>query len=174
MATVDPRLTPLIETLIASGADWLAVEILSEIRMGRVDEHSEEELKEAREAVETFRKEKTVPPPTLETRQTSVRHLSGDEQIEFAANYAVQRITQNIEMAGASLQKLNEIANRSTAHLGVPSDSARQKADIELRWLDTEGTLNRSQTEEARSNLPALWKSLSEWSNSAREGTQNG
>jgi hypothetical protein len=174
MATVDPRLTSLIETLIASGADWLAVEILSEIRMGRGDEHSEDELREAREAVETFRKEKTVPPPTLATRQTNVRHLSGDEQIEFAANYAVERITQNIEMAGASLQQLNEVANRSIAHRDVPSDSGRQTADIELRWLDTEGTLNGPQTEEARAKLPALRRALSEWSNSAREGAQNG
>jgi hypothetical protein len=173
MATIDPRLTPLIETLIASGADWLAVEILSEIRMGRVDEPSDAELREAREAVEMFRKEKTVPPPTLVTRHTNVRHLGGDEQIEFAANYAVERITQNIEMAGASLQQLNEVANRSIAHGDVPSDSARPKADIELRWLDTEGALNGPQTEEARAKLPALRKALSEWSISARKGTQN-
>ena len=173
MATIDSRLLPLIETLIASGADWLAVEILSEIRMGRPDEHSEDELREAREAVETFRKEQTAP-PMLETRQTNVRHLSGDEQIEFAANYAVERITQNIGMAEASLQQLDEIANRSAAHSDASSGSARQQAAIELRWLDGEGTFNRPQAEDARAKLPALRKALAEWSKSVREGEQNG
>lgn len=174
MATVDPRLTPLIETLIVSGADWLAVEILSEIRMGRVDEQSEEQLREAREAVESFRKELHAPPPQLATSQTSVRHLSGDEQIEFAANYAIERLAQTIEMAEAAFQQLNYIANRSNVHRDDPSSGPPQVADIKLRWLDTDGVLNRSQTEDLKAKLPALRKALSEWSESAREGEQSG
>lgn len=173
MATIDPRLIPLIETLVASGADWLAVEILSEIRTGRSDEHSEDELREAREAVETFRKEQTAP-PTLETRQTNVRHLSGDEQIEFAANYAVERIAQNIGMAESSLQQLDEIANGSAAHFDGSPSGTRQNASIELRWLDIEGTFDRPQAEDARAKLPALRKALEEWSKSVREGELNG
>jgi hypothetical protein len=51
MATIDSRITPLVETLITSGADSIALEIVSEIRRGRVNEDTEEELREAREAI---------------------------------------------------------------------------------------------------------------------------
>jgi hypothetical protein len=55
MAKIDPRLLPLIEALSASGADWLAFEILDGIRTGRRAEDSEEELRDARRAVSAFR-----------------------------------------------------------------------------------------------------------------------
>jgi hypothetical protein len=96
MAAIDSRITPLVETLIASGADSLALEILTQIRKGRVEEHSEEELREAREAIGSFRKGKRA--PEFVTREPQVRHLTGEEQIEFAAEYAIERLTQEIDI----------------------------------------------------------------------------
>ena len=42
MAILDPRLLPLLETLAASGADWLAFEIVDGVRRGREPEEPEE------------------------------------------------------------------------------------------------------------------------------------
>lgn len=44
MATLNPRLLPLIETLIGVGADWLAIEVIETLNRGRWPEESEEVL----------------------------------------------------------------------------------------------------------------------------------
>jgi hypothetical protein len=38
MARLDARLLPLLETLSASGADWLAIELVEGIGFGRIAE----------------------------------------------------------------------------------------------------------------------------------------
>ncbi len=169
MATIDARITPLIETLIASGADSIALEILSEIRRGRVDEDTEEELREAREAIGHFRKGER--PPEFVPREPKVRHLNGEEQIEFASEYAIERLTRDLEMAEASLDNLNKIT------MGADGDGAsvvaNRPANIVLRWVDFAGTLDRKQIEEARAKLPELREALSAWSTAAREGAKS-
>src|ERR1039457_797653 len=120
MATIDSRITPLVETLIASGADSIALEILSEIQRGRVNEDTEEELKEAREAIGHFREGKQ--PQEFVPRESEVRHLSGEEQIEFAAEYVIERLTRDLEMAEASLENLNKIT------AGADGDGASARA----------------------------------------------
>jgi CHASE2 domain-containing sensor protein len=169
MATIDSRITPLVETLIASGADSIALEILSEIRRGRVDEDTEEELREAREAIGHFREGKR--PPEFVPREPEVRHLSGEEQIEFAAEYAIERLTRDLEMAEASLENLNKIT--TGADVDSASAGATKSANTVLRWVDTEGVLDRKQIEEAKAKLPALREALSVWSTAAREGAKS-
>jgi hypothetical protein len=169
MATIDLRITPLVETLIASGADLIALEILSEIWRGRVDEDTEEELREAREAIGHFRKGER--PPAFIPREPKVRHLSGEEQIAFAAEYAIERLTRDLEMAEASLENLNMIT--TGADRDPTSRGANKPVNIVLRWVDIEGVLDRKQIEEARAKLPALREALSAWSSEAREGTKS-
>jgi hypothetical protein len=90
MAIIDPRITPLIETLIALGADFIALEILIAIQRGMVDEDSEDQLREAREAVGLFR-QGNQPAGFMPAGEANVRHLNGEEQIEFAAEYVIER-----------------------------------------------------------------------------------
>jgi hypothetical protein len=169
MATIDSRITPLVETLIASGADSIALEILSEIQRGRVNEDTEEELKEARAAIGHFREGKRS--PEFAPREPEVRHLSGEEQIEFAAEYAIERLTRDLEMAEASLENLNKITAGSDRD-GAPA-GANKPANIVLRWVDIEGVLDRKQIEEAMAKLPALREALLAWSTEAREGAKS-
>jgi hypothetical protein len=169
MATIDSRITPLVETLIASGADSIALEILLEIRRGRVDEDTEEELREAREAIGHFRKGER--PPEFVPREPEVRHLNGEEQIEFAAEYAIECLTRDLEMAEASLENLNKITMGSDGD--GASAVANKPANIVLRWVDIEGALDRKQIEEARAKLPELREALSAWSTAAREGAKS-
>lgn len=168
MATIDPRITPLVETLIASGADLIAVELLIAIQRGLVEEDSEDELRQAREAVGHFR-EGNHQREFRPTREAKVRHLTGEEQIEFAAEYVVERLARELELTDASLESLNKIAN------GIENEPLRGKSDpspVTLRWRDSERTLDRKQLEIGRSQLTALREALSTWSISAHEEGQ--
>ena len=169
MATIDPRLLPLIETLIASGADWLAFEILDGIRSGRAAEDSEEEVREARGAVRSFRRNKTSP-PEISVRETVVEALAGDEQINFAATYLIDRISQAIEMTRASLQQLNQIASRSAAESELADPGAEHATSIHIRLEGSDIVSSQSQSDEALNRLPELRKALLEWSQSVRQG----
>ncbi len=173
MADVDPRLGPFIDTLISSGADWLALEILSAIRMGQPEEHSQQELDQARHAVQSFRKREGAPPPQIETRQASIHHLTGDEQLQFAVDYTIERITQNVEMAQASIRLLNEVASRSIPAPMNQGVSDSEAALIELGWTDTEERLSGPRGEEVSSKLPVLRSALFEWLKAVREGAHN-
>ena len=165
MATIDPRIIPLIETLVNSGADWLAFEILDGIRLGRAQISTEEELQAARNAVWSFRKGQA--PPKLETIEAAVPGLSGDDQIRFAGDYAIERISQSIAMADASLLQLNQIADQTNAPFEV--SEARPKGEVVLRWIEGEESLTRLQAGEALHKLPALREALAEWSKSVRQ-----
>jgi hypothetical protein len=169
MATIDPRLLPLIETLVGSGADWLAFEILDGIRSGRPEEDSEEEVREAHRAVRSFRRHKTSP-PEIKVRKTVVEPLVGDEQIDFAATYVIDRISQAIEMTRASLQQLNRIASRSETRLEPAEADSERAAGIHIRLQDSEIVSSQSQADEALNRLPELRKVLLEWSQSVHQG----
>jgi hypothetical protein len=169
MATIDPRITPLVETLISAGADFIALEILIAIQRGMVDEDTEDELREVREAVGHFR-QGNQPAEFKSSGETKVRHLNGEEQIEFAAEYVIERITRELGMADASIENLNRIANgaedNSPKSVGSPSI-------VSLRWIDTEVRLDREQIENTREQLITLREALSAWSTSAREEGQS-
>ena len=115
--------------------------------------------------------EKASESPEFEPREPEVRHLSGEEQIEFAAEYAIERLTRDLEMAEASLENLNKITAASDR--GGAPEGANKPANIVLRWVDIEGVLDRKQIEEARAKLPALREALSAWSTEAREGAKS-
>ena len=164
MATIDSRLIPLIETLVNSGVDWLAFEILDGIRLGRAQISTEEEVQAARRAVWSFRKGHA--PLNLETIEAAVSPLTGDDQIRFAEEYTIERISQSIAMVEASLLKLNQIATRASEPLDE-GETASEDA-IVLRWTDGEESLTRRQAEETLPKLPALRGALAEWSKSVR------
>jgi hypothetical protein len=146
MARIDPRLLPLIDTLINSEADWLAFEILDAIRAGRPAEESEEEVREARDAVRTFRADKRGSPPRIAAKAGAGEELEGDDQIIFASTYVIDRISQAIEMSKESLRRLSEIVSRSEHQPDAVSDQDRST--------------------EATRRLPGLRSALIEWSRS--------
>lgn len=169
MATIDPRIAPLVETLIASGADFIALEILIAIQRGMVDEDSEDELREAREAVGHFR-QGNQPAGFKPAGEAKVRHLNGEEQIEFATQYVIERLTRELGMADASIENLNRIANGAddSSPKAVSNSSA-----VRLRWIDVDAQIDRKQIENARAHLITLREALSAWSTSAREEGQS-
>jgi hypothetical protein len=170
MATIDPRLLPLIETLIATDADWLAFEILDGIRLGRVPEETREDLESTRITVRTTKhqarrsEERAVPTPVGMT-------IAGDEQIDWAATYVVDRLSDAVSMLRATFDQLNQIVTLAAHPDAIVSDriSAR-KVDLSLQ-VEAEGpSLRSSQVDDARTAIPKLREAISAWVDSTRSG----
>ena len=162
MANVDPRLGGFIETLISSGADWLALEIMAEIRQGQPNTHLEEDFQETREMLFALRERKKSSPPKLVAKEDSVRHLSGDEQIRFAVAHVIERITQNIAMADASLSSFAEISARSVRGSG-PEAGGSDLPSIDLTWQEEGEKLSRQDLGDLKEKIAPLRGALLEW-----------
>src|ERR1700688_4088418 len=108
MAILDARLVPLIETLTATGADWLAFEIIDGLRLGRVKEETLDTLQNTRETLRAAKRQKRhleqraiLPPPAMP--------ILGDEQIEWAAEYVTNRMVDVTIMLQAALDQLEAV-----------------------------------------------------------------
>jgi hypothetical protein len=166
MARIDPRLLPLIDTLINSEADWLAFEILDAIRAGRPAEESEEEVREARDAVRTFRADKRGSPPRIAAKAGAGEELEGDDQIIFASTYVIDRISQAIEMSKESLRRLSEIVSRSEHQQDATALKAESQAQVFIQIEDSDAVSDQDRSTEATRRLPGLRSALIEWSRS--------
>jgi hypothetical protein len=113
MATIDPRLIELIDTLVAAGADWLAFEIFDGIRSGKPGEESDNRDREMHRGLRSWKDDKSSAPGTRKG-EAVMKPIEGDDQIEFAASYVVDRITEAIEMTRMSLDNLNRISAKSS------------------------------------------------------------
>jgi hypothetical protein len=163
MARLDERLLPLLEILGASGADWLAFELVEGIRAGRIDEESTDALERARtsvperltEAVRTSEDTAEIPQPV---------DLVGDEQIDWAMEYVNARLGDSLEMLESSLEGLDAILQ------GVPGTELPARTDITLVLQDGEEYLqvDRSAAADAIQELERLTSALSNWGLSTR------
>lgn len=166
MATIDPRLIELVETQVATGADWLAFEIFDGIRSGRPEKHSDNRGGEKHRGFRSWKKDKSsVPEPRI--GEAVMKPIEGDDQIEFAATYVINRITEAIEMTRMSLDNLNQISaksseKRSEGELG-------SQTSITLGFEDNESHLTQDQAAQLLHLLPELRTSLSEWSVRVRQ-----
>jgi hypothetical protein len=96
-----------------------------------------------------------------------MKPIEGDDQIEFAASYVVDRITEAIEMTRMSLDNLNRISAKSSES---PSEvDPRPQTAITLGLQDSEFRFTQDQAEQLRGLLPELRTSLSEWSIRVRQ-----
>lgn len=170
MADLDRRLTPLIETLTAAGIDWLAFEIEELIRTGFEEEESFEELEQSRRRVRDHYIPKVR--EDLDEPAPGTRHLTGEEQIEWAAGYVAQRLDDTLSALTASIENLNILINDQ------PADAVRREyaqlseptvvimAGEEKRKADREGTAR------AQAAIPGLRTALERWTIDARGPAQ--
>jgi hypothetical protein len=166
MATIDLRLIELVETLVAAGADWLAFEIFDEIRSGKPREVSDNRDPEMHRGLRSWKDDESSAPETRKG-DAVMKPIEGDDQIEFAASYVVDRITEAIEMTTMSLGNLNRIAAKSSEN-SSEVEPAPQTA-ITLGLEDSEFRFTRDQAEQLRRLLPELRTSLSVWSARVRQ-----
>jgi hypothetical protein len=170
MATIDPRLVPLIETLIAADADWLALEILDGLRLGIVAEEIREHLLSTQLAVREAKRqerrsqERAVPPPVAKA-------IIGDEQIDWAAKYVADRLSDAVSMLRASLDQLNQIARSNWELHAQPSDRTLDRGfDLALQTEDRGPILTSSGVGDAISAIRLLREALLGWANSMKDG----
>jgi hypothetical protein len=166
MAVIDPRLIELIDTLVASGADWLAFEILDGIRSGTPIEESNNRDRESHHELRSWKDDRSSEPRTR-IRETVMKPIYGDDQIEFAAGYVADRITEAIEMTTMSLENLNRISAESTE--GAAEINPKSRTAITLGLEDSEFHFTGDQAEKLRNLLPELRTSLLEWSARVRQ-----
>jgi hypothetical protein len=166
MATIDPRLIELVDTLVAAGADWLAFEILDGIRSGGPGEESDNRDREIHRSLRSWKDDKSAEPETRKGEAVA-KPIEGDDQIEFAASYVVDRISEAIEMTSMSLDNLNRISANSSEN-PTDVDPGPQAAMI-LGLEDSDFHFTQDQAKQLRRLLPELRSSLSEWSVRVRQ-----
>lgn len=166
MATIDPRLIELVDTLVAAGADWLAFEIFDEIRSGKPGEESDNRDPEMHGGLRSWKDDKSSAPGPRKG-DAVMKPIEGDDQIEFAASYVVDRITEAIEMTRMSLDNLNRISTKSSENSSEVDP--RPQTAITLGLEDSEFRFTRDQAEQLRRLLPELRTALSEWSIRVRQ-----
>lgn len=167
MAILDPRLLPLIETLAAAGADWLAFELIDGIRRGRESEESEEALAGARARVR--RGEHGRREPILSVTPTVP--ILGDDQIVWAATRVSERLDSALDdLAGAS-DALNAIAAASSPQR-EPGEEQHPQSDPVPIQIAINGeevlTTSRGDIESARGAMAGLRSALDNWSSHVR------
>jgi hypothetical protein len=170
MATLDSRLLPLIETLAAADADWLAFELLDGLRQGRVVEETHDELRRTQIAVRSAGRltrrseEPSSPPPAAEP-------IVGDDQIEWAAAYVSNRLSDAVSMLQSTLDQLDEIVSGTSA-LDGPFKAASSEEGVTLVLQDGDEVprVRRVEAADARAALPKLQEVLRAWVASTRSG----
>lgn len=172
MAVLDPRLLPLIETLAAVGADWLAFEIIDGIRLGREPEEPETLLALARERVrlgEPGERGSTKLPRSSDP-------ILGDDQVTWAAKYVLERIDSALADLSHGSAFLEAIVEATPSHRpsDQPEDAETDRfRPIKIAIVDQEdGAIDRESIETARSGLQDLRQALETWSLAARSTSQ--
>ena len=161
MATINPRLIPLIETLISAGADWLAIELIEALSYGLWPEESEEVLAltraKVRNGVEEKREEETV----HEVAASSEIPL--DKQVSWAATFLLDRLNSAIADLGSGLANLDALMqNERPAGAKVDLQKIRPFA-IHYGEGDDAVHVTASDIEKASFNMAGLKTALERW-----------
>ncbi len=165
MAILDRRLIPFIEMLTELGLDWLAFELVDGVRRGREPEESTEALMLARLRVRSGKVE------IVEREQVAsvdAEPLLGDDQLDWAAHYVDERLTETLAEMSASLENIDGIVEPS-----LPEEIAdgHPTPTIILLVGDDDRKVGRAQVKEAQAQLPKLREALSSWLASTRTDT---
>lgn len=169
MAVLDPRLIPLIETLVDADLDWLAFEITEGVRRGVESEETAETLEMARADAQEKR-----PPPErviLDAQPVTASPLLGDDQIDWAGRYVVARIDDSLAALAASLDNLDALLGTSDiepAKAGLP-----ERPVLVLGESDEAKKVDRGAAERAGEGLGALRAALERWSLATRTAMQS-
>lgn len=170
MATIDKRLLPLIEALTATEADWIAFEMLEELRAGRVPEETSEDLHNVQLLVRSRKSEKrwseepASPPPPPEPR-------TGVEQIDWATDYVSKWVSDVLVMLDATLNQLDTIL-----FAGLPNETRERMLALPANGItlvlqadqEEHSSVHRENAATARSILPNLRGTLAAWADSVR------
>ena len=160
----DARLLPLIETLAASGADWLAFELTDGIRSGRIVEEFAEVLEQARTMVREGSFGRTPIPEEFHGDSQVIEPIAGDDQIDWAVRYIRARLKDNIGMLTTAFNELEQIV-ASELPTDVPAQTREVASGVSLVLQEDETSfeVNRTNVSEALHALQFLNSALNSW-----------
>ena len=173
MAVLDPRLLPFIEMLAELGMDWLVFELVDGIRRG--DEPAEDE-----HSLALARQQNEQPPAddlkgharisrmhTGESVDSVPTSFLGDHQLQWAAEYVFERLSDTLDEMSESLHALDEIFD--DLEVRQPVASAAEPLVVLLDDGE-ERVVGRVQIEDAQERLPELREALDVWLRNAPPG----
>lgn len=162
MAKIDPRLLPLIETLIAADADWLAIELIQTIDRGRWPEESEDMLALARKRVRSESGEKQE--VELAHEQFAPKPIPFDEQVTWAAWFVAKRLDAAIANLSGGVVNL-EVILGNTFEEGVSSKRGRRSVTARIETAEGNGAgTTLMELDRAQLGMHALRTALNRWS----------
>ena len=166
MATLNPRLLPLIETLIGVGADWLAIEVIETLNRGRWPEESEEVLAATRAQVRAG---------VTQKREVELAHwaieplpIPADEQIHWAAVFVAERLDAALGNLADGLANLDTIIGAPLEKQGAVKQDSRP-VTVRLGTGDARAEVTSSDINQARAGMQTLRTALERWSRDASE-----
>ena len=168
MAALNPRLLPLVETLIGVGADWLAVELIDNVNRGRWPEESEDLLAvtrtQVREGVAQKRERELV------HKSVEPVPIPEDEQIDWAAGFIEKRLQWALDDLDSAFVNLDTLLGQAPAQ---PTAAKRDERSLVVRLGsgDASAKLSRYDIEQARAGMEQLRIALRRWSRDAREAS---
>lgn len=165
MGDINPHVFELAETLAAVGADWLAFEVMEAIRHGKPTDHLPNNRRAVPHEADAWEGE-SLSPHERQLIDVGTEPIPALDQIEFAANYIVERLSEAIAMTKASLQNLDRIAS---TFLDEQSGKDDQRATpLTLGLEESDFRFTSADVDRLRSLLPALLSSLKEWTTATR------
>ncbi|MGR3703795.1 MAG: hypothetical protein ACU0A4_17065 [Paracoccaceae bacterium] len=159
----------MIETLIAVGADWLAVELFETLNHGRWPEESEDVLALTRAQVRAGGEQKRMSEP--HEKAVARSQIEPEEQVGWAANFVVERLDSAISELEKSIANLDVLIGEA------PEDFALSKLDrlptsLSLGREDGSDRVDAADLKKARLGIEALRKALTRWANESGGQTE--
>jgi hypothetical protein len=170
MATIDHGLLPLIEVLAGTDADWIAFEMIEELRAGRVPEETAEDLQNVQLFVRSKKSEKRRS-EELATPSPAAERITGAEQIDWAADYVNKRVSDVVAMLDATFSQLDKILFAELSPESRDPISAPPTIGITLVVQGDEeeqASVHRENAAIAQTMLPTLRDALVNWADSVR------
>lgn len=167
MATLDPRLFELFETLVESGADWLVFELMEGIKAGIVAEETTDDLASAR-IIASQAPELRRPVERVELNPES-QPLEGNDQIVWAARYVGDRLKDVLAMMDASADRLSMLVNRRG---DIGTKGRGFSVTLALRGDDEVIAVRPEGLADAQSAVIDLYLGLESWAHEVTGGRQ--
>jgi hypothetical protein len=162
---LDPRLLPLIDTLVRADLDWLAQEIVSGALAGHVPEEPVDALLAARSIVFRAKQDagvREVAPPV----EAAAEPFDADEQIAWAASHVGDRLDQLLEMMSLSLERIDAIVVSAEGERALSREIG--ETTLVLEDGDASTKVDLRQVAAARDGVGQLRAALETWSASVR------
>lgn len=167
---IEPRIYSLLQTLAAADLDWLSREILDGLTAGRVAAASPEQMELARKLANR-RDQYAVFAGSEQFEVAGDKPFTNDEQINYAADYTVARLTDVIKTMETSLGSLERLLkDRDPLESGTSAGTIM----LSLDGADSTATTSMEDLRLAKDGLGELRNAVMIWRNASKidGGTQ--